>query len=61
MRLIAEEKQGMKRKWDKQCKMMFIWVLGKFFQLKDKKSVNPNQKEWTELAELLKTEESILK
>lgn len=42
IRLLSEEKAGIKRKWDKQCKMMFIWILGKFFQMKNKKTTNPN-------------------
>ncbi|CAD8198627.1 unnamed protein product [Paramecium octaurelia] len=60
-KLIQEEKQGIKRKWDKQCKMMFIWVLSKYFQIKNQKSINPNKEEWLELASILKTDETILK
>ncbi|CAD8104972.1 unnamed protein product [Paramecium sonneborni] len=60
-KLVQEEKQGIKRKWDKQCKMMFIWVLSKYFQLKNEKNINPKKEEWVELASILKTDETILK
>ncbi|CAD8197762.1 unnamed protein product [Paramecium pentaurelia] len=60
-KLIQEEKQGIKRKWDKQCKMMFIWVLSKYFQNKNQKTINPNKEEWLELSSILKTDETILK
>ncbi|CAD8091038.1 unnamed protein product [Paramecium primaurelia] len=60
-KLVQEEKQGKKRKWDKQCKMMFIWVLSKYFQLKNEKIINPNKEEWVELASILQTDETILK
>ncbi|CAD8210496.1 unnamed protein product [Paramecium pentaurelia] len=60
-KLLSEEKAGIKRKWDKQCKMMFIWILGKFFQLKNKKTINPNQEEWVQLASILQIDETTLK
>ncbi|CAD8173512.1 unnamed protein product [Paramecium octaurelia] len=60
-KLLSEEKAGIKRKWDKQCKMMFIWILGKFFQLKNKKTINPNQEEWIQLASILQIDETTLK
>ncbi|CAD8119454.1 unnamed protein product [Paramecium sonneborni] len=60
-KLVQEEKQDIKRKWDKQCKMMFIWVLSKYFQLRNVKTINPNKEEWIELASILKTDETILK
>ncbi|CAD8203196.1 unnamed protein product [Paramecium octaurelia] len=60
-KLIQEEKQSKKRKWDKQCKMMFIWVLSKYFQQKNEKIINPNKEEWVELASILQTDETILK
>ncbi|CAD8092002.1 unnamed protein product [Paramecium primaurelia] len=60
-KLLSEEKASIKRKWDKQCKMMFIWILGKFFQLKNKKTINPTEEEWTQLSNILKIEEVTLK
>ncbi|CAD8097646.1 unnamed protein product [Paramecium primaurelia] len=60
-KLLSEEKASIKRKWDKQCKMMFIWILGKFFQLKNKKTINPNQEEWGQLSNILKIDEITLK
>ncbi|CAD8203351.1 unnamed protein product [Paramecium pentaurelia] len=60
-KLLSEEKASIKRKWDKQCKMMFIWILGKFFQLKNKKTINPTQEEWGQLSNILKIDEVTLK
>ncbi|CAD8203479.1 unnamed protein product [Paramecium octaurelia] len=60
-KLLSEEKASIKRKWDKQCKMMFIWILGKFFQLKNKKTINPTLEEWGQLSNILKIDEVTLK
>ncbi|CAK59986.1 unnamed protein product (macronuclear) [Paramecium tetraurelia] len=60
-KLLSEEKASIKRKWDKQCKMMFIWIMGKFFQLKNKKTINPTQDEWGQLSNILKIDEVTLK
>ncbi|CAD8201569.1 unnamed protein product [Paramecium octaurelia] len=60
-KLLSEEKASIKRKWDKQCKMMFIWILGKFFQLKNKKTINPTEDEWRQLSSILKIDEFTLK
>ncbi|CAD8110790.1 unnamed protein product [Paramecium sonneborni] len=60
-KLLSQEKSSIKRKWDKQCKMMFIWILGKFFQLQNKKTINPTQDEWGKLSNILKIDEVTLK
>ncbi|KAM3146044.1 hypothetical protein pb186bvf_001701 [Paramecium bursaria] len=60
-KLLVEEKPGVKRKWDKQCKMLFIWILVKFFQMRNKRTINPNVEEWTYLAKTLNIEETTLK
>ncbi|CAD8105710.1 unnamed protein product [Paramecium sonneborni] len=60
-KLLSQEKASIKRKWDKQCKMMFIWILGKFFQLKNKKTINPTQDEWEQLSNILKIDEITIK
>jgi len=56
-----EEKSGIKRKWDKQCKMLFIWIMVKFFTCRNKRNINPNQEEWLQLSKILNIEELTLK
>ncbi|CAD8076828.1 unnamed protein product [Paramecium sonneborni] len=60
-KLLSEDNKGLKRKWDKQCKMLFIWIIVKYFQMKNKKTINPNQDEWIELTQIFNFDEVTLK
>ncbi|CAD8143007.1 unnamed protein product [Paramecium octaurelia] len=60
-KLLSEDNKGLKRKWDKQCKMLFIWVIVKYFQVRNKKTINPNSDEWLELSGIFNFDEVTLK
>ncbi|CAD8132334.1 unnamed protein product [Paramecium pentaurelia] len=60
-KLLSEDNKGLKRKWDKQCKMLFIWVIVKYFQVRNKKTINPNLEEWQELSQIFNFDEVTLK
>ncbi|CAK60434.1 unnamed protein product (macronuclear) [Paramecium tetraurelia] len=60
-KLLSEDNKGLKRKWDKQCKMLFIWVIVKYFQVRNKKNINPNSDEWLELSGIFNFDEVTLK
>ncbi|CAD8138820.1 unnamed protein product [Paramecium pentaurelia] len=60
-KLLSEDNKGLKRKWDKQCKMLFIWIIVKYFQVKNKKTINPNSEEWMELSEIFNFDEVTMK
>ncbi|CAD8045841.1 unnamed protein product [Paramecium sonneborni] len=59
--LINQDVLKLNKKWDQQSKQIFILIMIKYFQMKNKKNVNPDIEEWRELKRIFGIEEQKLK
>ncbi|CAD8044212.1 unnamed protein product [Paramecium primaurelia] len=60
-KLLTQDYHKINKKWDQQCKQLFILIIIKYFQMKNKKTINPTSEEWKELTCIFGFEEQILK
>ncbi|CAK78854.1 unnamed protein product (macronuclear) [Paramecium tetraurelia] len=60
-KLLTQNYHKLNKKWDQQCKQSFILAMIKYFQMKNKKTINPTSEEWKELTSIFGQEEQTLK